>query len=211
VSDDYSVEAVESERAQIANEIHDSLLPLIVGAKAAVESYLQSSTSSHGDHDTLQQALKWLKQASSAGRDLLTLTYPPELDRTDWLVAAKHVADSLLSEKNSIAWQIDPVCHDYEKPIASAAYRIVVEAIRNAVRHSGATEITVAADLKQVTITDNGSGFDPTAVEEGHFGIRSMKARASLAGGELLIDSRPGKSTAIVFQVPTMIVERQPR
>ncbi len=192
---------MDAERAQIANEIHDSLLPLIVGARAAVESHLQSPPSSDDPDDRLQQALEWLSQAARIGRDLLVVAYPPELDRTNWLDAVKHVANGVLSETTTITWHVAPACYGYEKPIASAAYRIVVEAIRNAVQHAGATEITIAANSEHVTITDNGGGFDPAAVAPGHFGIRSMKARASLAGGKLLIQSQPGTSTSIVFQV----------
>jgi signal transduction histidine kinase len=77
--------------------------------------------------------------------------------------------------------------------------RVVQEALWNAVRHSGAQQITVCLDRRgeEVTIAveDNGCGFDPSEprVRDGeHFGLSIMRARAARIGGILNIDSAPG-------------------
>jgi signal transduction histidine kinase len=53
-----------------------------------------------------------------------------------------------------------------------------------------------------VEIRDDGHGFDPTALHPGHFGLDSMRSRAAEIGGELTIDSTPGRGTVVRAQVP---------
>ena len=87
-----------------------------------------------------------------------------------------------------------------------AAYRIVVEAIRNAVGHGKATEVVVTGEQDdeglRVTVSDNGGGFDPDQVPADRFGVRSMIGRAELAGGTLRIDSARGGPTIVNFKLP---------
>jgi two-component system nitrate/nitrite sensor histidine kinase NarX len=70
---------------------------------------------------------------------------------------------------------------------------ISTEAIRNAVKHSGATEIkisgTVDFDRGWFSISDNGSGFNPDAIRDGHYGLTGMKERARKIGADLTIRS----------------------
>ena len=72
-------------------------------------------------------------------------------------------------------------------------YRIAQEAIANVVRHSGASKASVTlvatTDERSLRIHDNGTGFDPTAVSTGHFGLRSIRERAAMIGGRSKIDS----------------------
>jgi signal transduction histidine kinase len=85
-------------------------------------------------------------------------------------------------------------------------FRIAQEAVTNAVRHGHATRIDVhvAYENNTVTlkITDDGCGFDPRAAaneknDPEHFGLVTMHERAEQAGGELRIDSAPGKGTTV--------------
>ena len=90
--------------------------------------------------------------------------------------------------------------------MASTCYRIVIEAVRNAIRHARAEQITIASaqenDRLKISITDNGSGFDPEAVPQDRFGLRSMRGRAKLIGGNLEIQSKPGGPTEVLLQIP---------
>ncbi len=91
--------------------------------------------------------------------------------------------------------------------VEQAAYRVAAEALSNAQRHSGATEILVSvtgdAHHLQMTITDNGRGFDTTRlVRAGHLGLVEMQQWASDAGANLQI--RPGAldGTEVTFRWP---------
>ena len=84
----------------------------------------------------------------------------------------------------------------------TGATRIVQEAFTNAMKHSRATEmhLRVGKSLEraiQVSITDNGCGFDVTAQHRGE-GLKSMRKRAASIGGSLDVRSRPGETCIVL-------------
>jgi signal transduction histidine kinase len=91
-------------------------------------------------------------------------------------------------------------------------YRILQEAIANIVRHSGATQASIAISQTngtvQTIIEDNGKGFTAGAsTESGQsgrqgFGLKSMTERMNLIGGTITFDSSPGKGTTIRMTIP---------
>jgi signal transduction histidine kinase len=92
-----------------------------------------------------------------------------------------------------------------------AAYRIGQEAVQNATRHAGASELTLTvsfqADALRLCIADNGIGFEPPAnpaelARAGHFGLMGIQERALLFGGKLEIDGKPGSGTTLRICLP---------
>jgi len=84
---------------------------------------------------------------------------------------------------------------------AMQIYRIAQEAVNNAVKHAKPANITIELDGRdehfQMTIKDDGSGFDPHATRYEGIGISIMRYRASIIGCNLSIDSTPGKGTVV--------------
>jgi len=78
---------------------------------------------------------------------------------------------------------------------------IVSEAITNAVKHGNASRITIATTPTGITITDDGSGFDPqqlaSASEKGHFGFVNMRERATKINATVHIESALGQGTTV--------------
>jgi signal transduction histidine kinase len=90
---------------------------------------------------------------------------------------------------------------------ALCLYRIVQEALRNTIKHSGArhagVELSGSADAIALRIVDDGTGFEPGSVEsQGGLGLLSMRERLYLVGGAITIDSRPSNGTRIDVSVP---------
>jgi signal transduction histidine kinase len=94
-------------------------------------------------------------------------------------------------------------------------YRFVQEGLNNIAKHAEASWIEAVVqrrgDLVEVTVRDNGRGFDPEQAAEGAarapggrggFGLIGMRERVELAGGELRIESQPGKGTTLRATVP---------
>ncbi len=227
---DQAARLIESERAQIGHEIHDGLLPLIFAASATLSSILDRShpvgsvhsepsqrpapdspaANNAGDplseetFEKLQQVSAWLTDAMQVGRLLLTNVYPPDLVGSLWVRAAKDTISRLFPGTTArIQWQADPQVNEISAAIAVAAYRITVEAVRNAIAHGHANEVIISgrkqANGVEVCIADNGSGFDPSQVPPDRFGIRSMIGRAESIGGGVRIDSQPGGPTTVTF------------
>jgi signal transduction histidine kinase len=88
-----------------------------------------------------------------------------------------------------------------------ALYRIAQEALHNAGRHARATEVRIV--LSQIDshvrleVHDNGVGFDSGRALPGHFGLNTMRERATGLGGTLEIESHPGDGTMVRAIIPT--------
>jgi signal transduction histidine kinase len=84
-------------------------------------------------------------------------------------------------------------------------FLVVKEALHNVVRHAGATQVEFRMALEDrrllITITDNGAGFDASAVRDGH-GLKNFAERLGKLGGRCAIESLPGKGTKVEISVP---------
>jgi signal transduction histidine kinase len=87
-------------------------------------------------------------------------------------------------------------------------YRIILELINNIVKHANATKATVQLikypDYINITIEDNGKGFDVSKIndEKTGIGLGNVAARVNYLKGKIEIDTRPGKGTTIVIDIP---------
>jgi signal transduction histidine kinase len=89
------------------------------------------------------------------------------------------------------------------------AYQVAREALRNALRHSKASEVIIGVvdqdgDLR-ITVEDDGIGFDPQSVDQKtHFGLALMRERIEISGGVIYVDSRIGEGTRIIARLPSI-------
>jgi signal transduction histidine kinase len=92
-----------------------------------------------------------------------------------------------------------------------AAYRVFQEALANALRHAGASRLSLAMRLDAgavvISLTDDGRGFEPrdaarAAAGGQHLGLVSMRERAAFIGAELDVKSAPGQGTTVRLRVP---------
>ena len=104
------------------------------------------------------------------------------------------------------------LCHGGEpiRPgpaVSVAAQRIAGEALNNAVRHAGATRITVsvAADAGDLVLEVGDDGSGVVTARAGGVGLSSMRERAEAVGGTLHIDATPGRGTVVRVVLPTGI------
>jgi signal transduction histidine kinase len=97
---------------------------------------------------------------------------------------------------------------------AAELLRIVQEALTNVRKHADATVARVSVTWGrtdfEVIVSDNGRGFDPASVDGSTYGIRGMRERAGLIGGEILIESRPNDGTRIHLRVPGSVEAVKP-
>ena len=219
LSDDrkLAVQLVELERAQLGNELHDGVIPLLFVASSTITNLRdklvlrrQQDPLPENESDlapALDQLSAWLDEAMQASRRLLTEVYPPDLDHRDWQAAVVEALHRLFPDWSSrVNWKLDSAVSQVSQPVACAIYRIVLEAIRNACQHGEATEVLVSGrklgQTLEVTIFDNGTGFELSRVPNGHFGIRAMHCRAELITGTMRIDSAVGGPTTVALLVP---------
>jgi two-component system, NarL family, sensor histidine kinase YdfH len=93
--------------------------------------------------------------------------------------------------------------------------RVISEGLTNIARHARAHQVWVCAtartDILEVEIGDDGTGFDPASVINlaGHYGLRGLRERARLVGGQLDINSAPGKGTCMRLRMPQAVQPEQ--
>lgn len=110
-----------------------------------------------------------------------------------------------VTSRHELTGTIDVVGQEKILPVEveHTAFRIAQEALTNAVRHARATEVTVTLAYQptelELTIRDNGVGFDPTIQSEG---LDGMKSRTQRLGGDLSIQSKPGQGACLLCRLP---------
>lgn len=208
--DHHLLQTLIDERARIGRDLHDGPLKTntltkyklevcskllakgdLVGAQAALERSLELLAEQHAGMRAVVEAVR-PQALTTLGLTAALQTLPAQLGLT--LAVTTHCAE---------VGQIDPA-------IADGVYYIVREALANAQQHGHAHQATVVvavtSDRLTLTVSDDGQGFDPTgwtlAPTTGHHGLSSMTDRATLLGGQLQIQSRPGHGTVIQGHLP---------
>ena len=130
---------------------------------------------------------------------------PPELDHQGLSSALGSVFRDIRELHGfTVHASLDPVGGELDAVAALALYRIVQEAVTNAVRHARVNEAAVtlraAGEAVMAEIRDEGCGFE----YDGHVGLTSMRERAAMVGGDLSVDTAPGKGTTVRVTVPIM-------
>jgi signal transduction histidine kinase len=116
-----------------------------------------------------------------------------------------------------VNFQHRQVDHRFSKEIETATYRIMQEALTNVARYAGVSEVSVfllaAQDTLILQIEDQGKGFliDRSQNSPPTGGISGMQERAQLCGGQLIVESNPGKGTFLSLELPLKALHMERR
>jgi signal transduction histidine kinase len=196
-----SVEAAEQERRRWARELHDETLQSLGAVRLMLSGALRSGEAG----EAVEHAVDELQNTIEDLRGLITELRPAALDELGLGPALESLVERVAVSSDvdvELTVELGEEAGARLAPeLESAAYRIVQEALNNAIRHSGAThiavEVAVEAGELSVVVRDDGQGFDPDQSGNG-FGLLGMRERVDLVSGELTVDSAPGEGTAIV-------------
>jgi signal transduction histidine kinase len=200
---------IAEERSRLAHELHDAvsqkLFSLRLTAQAAAALVDRDPSRAKGE---LQQVAALAAEAADELRAAVVELRPAALDE-DGLVATLRTHIQVLDRAHSARVTFSS-CGVRALPASQeeAMLRVAQEALHNALRHSGAAQVDVtferAGQGAVLRVTDDGSGFEPTAIRRAgrHLGLVSMRDRSSGVGGTLTVKSAPGKGTTIEMEVP---------
>jgi signal transduction histidine kinase len=201
------IRAHEEERARLARELHDDVTQRL--ARFAIDAgRLQGGADGAVVAETMCSIRDGLVRLSE---DIHALSYRlhPSLLEDLGLTEALKAECERFSRQESVA--IDLNLRDLPSAIppdtALCLFRVAQEALRNVARHARARGIEVSIRNVdgglQLAVLDNGIGFEPAASQKRHsLGLASMRERLLLIGGELEIESTPGKGTTILAWAP---------
>ncbi len=205
----HSIRASEHERKRWARELHDETLQDL----GALKMMLEASGGVEASGPGVARAVDHLELTIRGLQSLITELRPAALDELGLKPAVEALAERTSATSGlKVEARIEledpagPSETGLEAEVTTTVYRIVQEALTNAVKHAGADRATVEI-VKQgpklaVTVYDDGSGFTPGQPQSGGFGLIGMNERVDLVGGRLEIDSAPERGTTVRAWLP---------
>jgi signal transduction histidine kinase len=206
------LEASQQERIRLAADLHDGPVQELTALSYGLERVDRRIQSQGPDAALalLGEQKEHLTEVTRTLRNLLSELRPPAIDEHGLAGALKLHGDAFARQaKTSI--DIDArLDHRPAPEIETIVYRITQEALTNVAKHAQAghvwVRLTADRDAVDLTIKDDGVGFDPVRagrlLNDGHFGLAGMRERVELGGGHLELDSRPGQGTTIHVALP---------
>jgi signal transduction histidine kinase len=207
------ISAQEEERMRIAREMHDESAQGLVALLAGIQTAEADLPSSPGKAKATLAGLRPLaKQALEEMRKNILELRPSALDDLGLAPATRWYAESRLHPAGiTLHWDTNGALGNTSEPTAIAIFRITQEAINNVVKHAEASQVWMRLEVSDETLAvevrDDGRGYDveemrPSATDTRGLGILGMRERASLVGGVMEIDSRPGEGTTVRVAAP---------
>jgi signal transduction histidine kinase len=200
---------IEQERTRVAQDLHDEL-----GATLTEVSMLGSLVRTNSL--PVEARERYLDKLASTSRAVTTT-----LDEIVWAVNPKYDSVASLASYYSLfaqrflnlagmACRLDVAESFPSRPLDSrlrhGVFLAMKEALNNAVRHSGATEVRISMDVVEdqlkIAVTDNGKGFDQVDGQPGRDGLPGMQERVEKLGGRCEVRSQPGIGTTVEFRLP---------
>lgn len=199
---------ISNERQRMARELHDTLSQGLAGLILQLEA-----ADAHLSQNNHQRAQEIVQQAMERARATLSEARQAIGDLRQGSYQHGKLADAIRNEVDHFIQATGVPCEvelnlpeTASEEIFEPVLRVVSEALTNIARHAHASHarvrLTPQNDCLRVEISDNGRGFDPTAIQPGHYGLLGMRERVRLAGGTLQINSSSQTGTQLSISLP---------
>ena len=198
----------ERDRQLLGYEIHDGVVQELSAAAMYLEGAgREARFDSVEAQEIFASGLRLLREAIASTRQLIRGTVSVELDERGLASALVRLSEKFRADHGM---PIDFSASESVARLSASAQhlllRIAQEALYNIWKHAHAkhVQLKLAATEKHVelSIIDDGVGFDLQHIPAGHFGVAGIRARARILGADLHIDSRPGHGTRITVRLP---------
>lgn len=216
-------EAVSSERARLAREMHDSVAKTLHGVALAADGLAHSADAPRIDPALIKRQAELVsrsaRRAAAESRELLAdLRRESDLDHTTDVLAELAARTHDFGARTALPTTYHPTGDRTEQPpllppdVARHLLTIATEAMENAHRHAAATRLDVHGgvhgDVLRVSVYDDGRGLPPDTTLEalrrsGHFGVVGMVERAASVGAGIRIGKGPHpRGTEVLLELP---------
>jgi signal transduction histidine kinase len=203
------MQAQEEERRRIARELHDDICQRVAALTMQIAQLMHRLPK---DDENLRPSVSELSRKSKdLGTDIQALSHRLHSSKLQLLglpgAAASFCRELAGQHDVTINFSHEDVPAQLSEETGIGLFRVMQEALMNAVKHSGVHEIDVALHANgsalYLDVVDRGVGFtvDDARLYKG-LGLLSMRERLSLLGGELFVKSRPGGGTTVTARVP---------
>ena len=203
--------AEEEARSRISRELHDEFGQTLTAAKINLQM-LRSKAADPAVVQRLDDSVGMVDRLIRQARDIARSLRPSLLDEVG-LVPALEDHLKALGRRSDVRIDFDaaPVSVNPPKELSTTVFRVIQEAVSNALRHAHASTIRVAlrddSDALSVVVEDDGVGFDPEVVGRRvrrgeHLGMLGMTERVRSVGGTIEFDSHPGAGARVRIRIP---------
>ncbi|WP_405610774.1 type IV pili methyl-accepting chemotaxis transducer N-terminal domain-containing protein [Polaribacter sp. Asnod1-A03] len=205
------IENQEKEQSRIAKDVHDGIGQMLTGLKYNLESI---------NIDDIEKTTSKIEHLKKLTTDIIkgvrTATFnltPPELSDHGIVPAINKLTHELskLTGKEILLYNKTDFNKRLDSLVEINIYRIVQEAINNAIKYADSSHILVSLSHSQnilsIVIDDDGKGFEPSEVKkvkngDGGMGMTFMKERITYIEGRLFLTSEPGRGTRVTLNIP---------
>jgi two-component system sensor histidine kinase DegS len=198
--------AQEGERQRLAEEIHDGPAQVLTNAIFQVEYLDRVLTDAPA---TVKSEVGFLRTMLRDGLDevraFISSLRPPVVDVGLAQALADQAAEFQARHGIAVQVSVEGIDGRLDPGLKASVLRIVQEALQTVRKHAAASEVRIGFEGDQLTIVDNGRGFDVMRLASGasrNFGLQFMRERAELLGSQLQIESRQGEGTTILLGLP---------
>jgi two-component system NarL family sensor kinase len=201
------IDAQEVERKQTASDLHDRM-----GARLFALTHGLEQSLAMARHDpALRRQLESLRaEAHGCGADVRALMnelWPTVLDELGFYEALEEYLSGLSGAVPfRLEARLDPRLAKWRSSQDAMLFRLTQEALLNARKHARARRVIVSLHQLghevELSVQDDGCGFDIARVPIGHYGLLTMRERAEVNGGRLMIHSSPGRGTRVSVRLP---------
>jgi signal transduction histidine kinase len=200
----------EAERRRIGQDLHDTLGQHLTGVALLGQSVADRLAAASAPEvanaaQLVAMVVAKVNDAIRMTRELARGLLPPAIEEHGFSVALEKWANEV-GQLFRVDCRLEcshPVC---DGATAGHLYRLIQEAVNNAIRHGGARRITIAITAARrrgtLTVADDGSGFDPLAQVSSGLGLRIMQDRARAIGGKLQVASSSNGGTTVRCSFP---------
>lgn len=205
------IELQENERKRLASELHDGLSQNLVIIKNRALMSLNTRADVAHAFEQIEEIAEAAAESLAEVREIAHNLRPFQLDRLGLIKAIEALVRRANSPTLRVTARLDKVDTQLSPEREINLYRIVQESLNNIIKHSAASEATVTierdASVIEMTIRDNGKGFNPGATRIGEsnngggLGLAGIVERARIMGCVPLIESTPGKGTTVRLKI----------
>ena len=195
------------ERQRLARDLHDSvsqaLFSMTLHARTAQRHLTKAGLPADHPVAVEVEQLHGLTQAALAEMRALIFELRPGALEAEGLAQALTKQAAALAARELVPIEVHaPPERVRLEPLAEEhLYRLVLEALHNAIKHAEASRVDVRLSTEagnlDITVVDDGRGFDPAVLRPGHLGMETMRDRAAAAGATLTVASEPGHGTRV--------------
>jgi signal transduction histidine kinase/ligand-binding sensor domain-containing protein len=202
------MKAQEQERMRIAGELHDGVAQEMLAVTMMLGTAKRRMPADSPAMATLDKIQQKMIQVGTDIRQISHDLHPPVLQEAGLPEAIRSYCQEFTATSGiAIGCDADEGARKLSRGAALALYRILQEALGNAVKHAGAKRMSVRLTQSDggvtLTVSDNGVGFDRTRVApSAGMGLVTMRERASQLGGTFDIESAPTRGTTVTVTIP---------